>query len=254
MQDSQTTPTAVVEKLPEQVRSEIDQISELLLGKEAAPPAIRDDDVAPEKDPEAVVPDAPEKEAIDYGMKVPMTGGDPVTLGELKDAYQAQAATRLDLQERENKVFQASEEARTLLSYIQDLPPHVLEAAKQDAARDFQRETAVLTDSIPELKTQAGAREVKDRLYSLAAEYGVPKHLVDGIKDATTIKMMHDYALLKQAVKNSRANIKPLRSDTAKAVRTTSTSTSETDAAIARAKQTRSQHDQITAIDKLLRA
>ena len=227
---------------------EIEQISALLRGDTGESPAV--EAASPEKEPEAA--QQPEKAAIDYELKVPIAGGDPVTLGALKDAYQAQATHKMDLIDRENKLMAASEQTKLLMSYIREMPPHVLEAAKMEAATDYQREMSTLQEFIPEMRTEHGARQVKSALYGLADEYGVPHRTVDSISDAVTIKMMHDYATLKQAVKEARMTVKPLRSDPPRAQRPSATTQSAADEAIARAKNG-SQADKLRAIDQLLR-
>jgi hypothetical protein len=86
----------------------------------------------------------------------------------------------------------------------------------------------------------------------LAAEYGVPQRTIDSISDAVTIKMMHDYAKLKAAVKAAKADVKPLRSDSPKAQRTSATPISAQDKLMQQAK-IGSQSDKLAAISALIR-
>lgn len=253
MQDSNTqTPS----------QSDLDEIAgvEALLSGE---PEKAPEPVAQEAaNPEAAAPEkeegdgnAPEKEQIDYELLVPITGGEPVKLGELKDAWQNQQSTKLELIERENAVVREREQANLLLSYIDQLPPHVVEAAKERAVVDFQRELAILHEAIPEARTPEGAKAMKESIYRLADEYGVPKQAIDQIKNAVTVKMMYDFARLKDSIKAAKANVKPLRSESANGrPGVPASSKSDIQGKIDRAKQTRNSADETAAVDALLRS
>jgi organic radical activating enzyme len=212
-------------------------------------------DTVQEQEPEKAeepVKVAEKPDTLDYSIKVPITGGEPVTLGELKDAYQSTQAATLELVERENKVMSQLEKAQTLLSYISELPPHIVEAAKAEVTQDYESQMTKLGNILPDVKTAEGTRQVRAALYTLGEEYGIPNRVVDGIKDALTIKMMYDYARLKQSVKAARDNVKPLRSESPRAG--SASKQSETDLLISKAKTTRSDADQLKAIDALLRS
>jgi len=210
------------------------------------------DEPPPEKE-EATAEEQAEEAKLDYGMKVPITGSEPVTLGELKDAWQNRQTAMLEITDRENAVLRETEKAQTLLSYIDQLPPHIADAAKAQAATDYQREMQALVTILPEAKTTEGIRHIRDGLYALAEEYGLSKRDVDGVKHAVTIKMMHDFARLKQSIREAKQNVKPLRSDTPKAAQA-SINTNATQALIAKAKQSRNVSDEVAAIDALLRS
>ena len=220
---------------------------------------------APEKDetPEAVTAepekaedgnDAPEKDAIDYGMQVPITGGEPVTLGELKDLYQNQNAAKLELIERENSVLRQLEKSSMLLQYVDQLPDHIKQAAQQQAVVDYQQQMSILMDTIPEARTPEGAQAMRAAIYGLAAEYGVARRDVDQIKNAVTIKMMHDFARLKAGIKAAKDNVKPLRSTDPKAAQGVVKPTSELQQLTAQAKRTRNPQDEAAAVAALLRS
>jgi len=247
--------------IPEAEVDELDAIAGLLTGQpEKAEPDAPEKDTAegvtadtPEK-VEGSEPDAAEKHDIDYGLKVPITGGEPVTLGELKDLYQNQQTAKLELIERENEVLRQHEKTSMLLSYVDSLPEHVRAAAAQQAVADYQQQMAILTDLIPETRTPEGVKGMKDAIYSLAAEYGVARRDVDQIKHAVTIKMMHDFARLKQSIKAAKDNVKPLRSASPAGVKQSIVSQSETERLVAKAKQTRNSGDEATAVAALLRS
>jgi hypothetical protein len=247
--------TTILAAEPEVVQDDLATIDALIRG---GPEKAAAD--TPEKETsdlqEAPVP-TPEKEAapavseVNYDQMIPITGGEPVKLGELKDAWQNRQSASLELIDRENEVLRVTEKAQLLLSYVNALPPEIAEAAQAEAARDYERETTRLHSSIPETKTPEGFRAVREKLYELVAEYGLPKQAVDTIKDATTIKMMHDFARLKASVKAARDNVKPLRADNTRAQH--ASTQSEIDVLMAKARQSRSGDDQLKAIDSLLR-
>lgn len=247
--------TTILAPEPEVVTDDLAAIDALIRGEPEKAAAD-----APEKESSdlqeapALTPEkeaAPEVHEVNYDQMIPITGGEPVSLGALKDAYQQRQSSNLELIDRENKVLRDMEKQQMLLSYVQQLPPHIAEAAQAEAARDYEREMNLLHTSIPEAKTPEGFRAVRDSLYSLAKEYGLPTQAVDSIKDAVTIKMMHDYARLKQSVKAARDNVKPLRAENVKGQ--SASRQSDTDVLMAKARQSRSGEDQLRAIDSLLR-
>jgi hypothetical protein len=246
--------------MPEDQIDEIEAVAGLLMGK----PEKAEETTAPEKDeagdtnadtPEKVEgseAEAPEKDGLDYGMKVPITGGDPVTLGDLKDAYQNQKTAQLELIERENSVLRDREQANMLLSYVADLPEHIKQAAAQQAVVDYRQQMAILTEAIPEARTPEGAAHMKDVIYALTAEYGVARRDVDQIKNAVTVKMLYDFARLRADIRAAKANVKPLRSAEVKGQ--SAKTESETQQLISKAKQTRNSQDEASAVAALLRS
>jgi hypothetical protein len=207
----------------------------------------------PEKE-EATAEEQAEDAKLDYGMKVPMTDGEPVTLGELKDAYQSRQAAMLELTGRENDILRETEKAQMLLAYVADLPPHIRDAAKANAVADYQREMQLLVTIVPESKTPEGVNAMRTAIYGLAAEYGVPKRDIDQVKHAVTIKMMYDFARLKQSIRAAKDNVKPLRSADPKAAVGISKPTSELQRLTAQAQRSRNPQDEAAAVAALLRS
>jgi hypothetical protein len=205
---------------------------------------------APETEAEAAAPAA--EKAIDYSMEVPIANGEALTLGELKDFYQANAKSSAELIERENAILRQREEASMLLSYVADLPEHVRAAASQKMVADYKAEMALLVEIVPELKVPEKAVGVKQAIYDIAAEYGVPRREIDQIKNAVTVKMLYDFARLKAEIKAAKQNVKPLRAASPKAV--SAVSQSNTQALAARAKQSRNSADEAKAVAALLTA
>jgi small-conductance mechanosensitive channel len=230
---------------------EIEQITSLLSGEE---PEKAPEAAEPEKEEEAATEEAAEESALDYGMEVPMTNGEKVTLGKLKDAWQARDTAMLEMTERENSVLRETEKAVQLLQYVEQLPPELRAQAAKQADLDYQREMKTLATILPEATKPEGAAEIREGLYALADEYGLPRGSVDQIKSAVTIKMMWDFARLKASIKAAKANVKPLRADSPKAVAGVPASKSDLQAAIDKAKHSRNTQDEAKAIDALLRS
>lgn len=243
----------------EVITEELEQVMGLLSPEKAEVPPepekaeTEGDEPHPEKD-EATEEEQAEHAKLDYGLKVPMTDGEPVTLGELKDAWQNRQSAMLELTNRENDVLRETEKAQMLLSYVEDLPPHIREAAKANAVADYQREMQLLVTIVPETKTPEGVNAMRTAIYGLAAEYGVPKRDIDQVKHAVTIKMMYDFARLKQSIRAAKENVKPLRSTEPKAEAGINKPTSELQRLTAQAKQSRRPQDEAAAVAALLRS
>lgn len=233
-----------------------DMIASLLMGEEveekpvAAPEmdAATDQADEPEK-AEEVSAEEPEKDELDYGMKVPITGGEPVTLGELKDAWQNKQAALQEIQDRENTVLRKSQDIEQLLSFVEQLPAGALETAQQRRQQMYQAEMQKLTTAIPALATAEGAREVVATLAEVAKDYGISEAELKMVMDSRYIKWMYDAARQAKAVREARSNVKPLRAEQPKAQSTSKTS--EIDVLMAKAKSG-GESDQLAAISALI--
>jgi len=230
---------------PEPVLPEIDQISQLIMGDEPQ--------AEPEAEPEQEAAPEPVKPSIDYAQEVPLQSGDKVTLGELKDYYQAQASATLELQEREQSLTKQRGDIEHLLSTLQALPPEIVAKAQDDIKAQLQTEHVRMLEAIPAWKDQAAFEKGRGAIHALAAEYGVER-IIGQVSDHRLVKMLHDYATLKAAVKAAGSNVKPIRSSDPKARAASPNSASgETEALIQKAKQTGQSADRMAAISKLIR-
>ena len=209
---------------------------------------------APEKGEQEAVPQEAEKPAIDYSMKVPITGGEPVELGKLKDLWQDQQAERLKVIEQQNEVIRLREQADNILSYVRELPPQIAEQAKADAISSYKREMEKLQLAIPDIKTEAGMNALKGDLFKLADEYGAPHHEMAAVSKSWAVKMMHDYIKLKNSIKAAKEQVKPLRDEKPKAVQAKPGHQSELQQRIAQAKHTGNTSDEAVAVAALLRS
>jgi len=206
----------------------------------------------PEKDEPAAEVE-PEK-AIDYGMKIPITGAEPVTLGELKDLWQNQAQAKLDLIEERNEFVRTKVQSEILINFMESLPPQMIQLAQQRAAESYQKQMQNLADRVPEVKQQAGLDALRQDLVSLAKEYAAPPEEVGSVQFAWAIHMMRDLARYKQAIKDAKATVRPIRSETPRAAQAVPQQTNPIQKAIDRAKQSRNSSDEAAAVDAILRS
>jgi hypothetical protein len=246
--------------MPESTENE--QIASLL-GGEPEPEKAELPEKA-EEEPEAAEPETEESVAteetteqagLDYGMEVPMSSGEKVTLGALKDAWQARESAVLELTERENGVLREAERAVRLLQHVSMLPPEARQAAAERADAEYRRELELVGVSMPEARTPEGEKKIREDLFSLDDEYGLKRGVTESrIKHASILKQLRDYARLKASIKEARANVKPLRAESLKAAQGVAASKSDLQVAIDKAKSSKNTNDEAKAIDALLRS
>ena len=178
-----------------------------------------------------------------------MTDGSKVPLGELKDHYQSYQAKLGELISRENETVKQRNEVNDLLGYVQNLPPELVAQVKQQQQHYMEREHSRMLDAIPEFKDATQFKVAKDAIFALGDEYGVTD-VFQNVSNHRVIKMLHDFARLKQGIAAARAGVKPVRAPDPKSTKPKPTST--LDAVTAKAKQTGAKADQIAAVNLLL--
>lgn len=241
-------------------RTQLEQIDDLLQGKP----------VTPEKAPAAPEPggDAnkgeqqqqPESEAetteeedtsgIDYGKEVPLSNGEKMSIGALKDFYQGHAQRELAMVERENRVMGQYAELQEMSQYLQ-LPEGARERIAQQQGQYLREQHTAMLEAIPEWKDQAVFERSRGQIFELGKEYGVD---LSRVTDHRVVKMLHDYAKLRGQIKAAKINTKPVKSSDPKSpVQAPANKGGELQQRIDRAKQTGNMADQILAVDALLR-
>lgn len=188
----------------------------------------------------------PEAEKF-YAQEVKLSNGQTMTVGELKDMAQEFDSRTLSLIERETAVVKQYHELQEMAGYL-NLPEGVKEAIAQQQAAYLSGQHDLMLKAIPEWTDRAAFEKGRAAIHELGQEYGVD---LSRVTDHKVVKMLHDYARLKAAVKQARENVKPIRTPEPKgkpAVRTSATQT-----AIDRAKQTGSEADKTRAVEALLR-
>lgn len=253
-----TEPTPPVAQ-PADTRSAEERVEELLFpqnkpetarpdaeaGGDAKPASEQD----PDKDPETGAEEGEEPAGIDYKQQIPLSNGEKVTLGELKDFYQQQDAKLADLIDRENKVMQQYSELQELGQYLQ-LPPEKRQQIAQQQAEHLQQQHGLMLAAIPEWKDQAVFEKSRMAIFDLGKEYGVD---LTQVTDHKVVKMLHDFARLKGAVKAVKGQVKQVRTPEPKAVAIKPQQGAELATAISTAKKTRNEADQVKAVEMLLR-
>jgi len=262
MSDLNGTTQALTEQQPANhaaaALTELEQVENLLSGKalpetapEAAPGGDPAAEAASEEDPQGE-PETAEAEAgaVDYAQEIPLSNGTKVTLGELKDFYQAQDARTVELIERENKVMIQYAELQEMGQYLQ-LPPEVRAGIEQRQAQHLQQEHGLMLAAIPEFRDQGAFEKGRVAIFDLGKEYGVD---LTQVTNHRIVKMLHDFSRLKSAIKTAKANVKQVKAPEPKAkVPVPTTKATDLSNAMTRAKQTGNQADALQAVDMLLR-
>lgn len=236
------------------------KVADLLSGKEPekAPPvpeAGGDAETGAEAtaEPEAEQAAGEEEEkpdGVDYKQSVPLSDGTKITLGELKDHYQAHAANLTALIERENQVMAKHSELQELAQYL-NLPPELREQISQQQRAHLQAQHGLMIGAIPEWKDAAAFEKGRAAIFDLGKEYGVDLGMVT---DHKVVKMLHDFARLRSAIKTAKANVKPVKAqDVRSAPGKVPGGNPDLQSAIQTAKRTGNHNDQVAAVDLLLR-
>lgn len=237
--------------------SELEQVENLLSGKKPEtvpdtapgrePAAAKESDADADADPETDNPDAA---TVDYTQEIPLSNGQKMTLGELKDFYQAHDAKVVDLIERENKVMSQYRELQELGQYL-NLPPEERQKIQQQQSQYLHTQHGLMLEAIPEWKDQAAFEKGRLAIFDLGKEYGVD---LSQVADHAVVKMLHDFSRLKAAIKNAKATVKPVKTPEPKAkVPPPRTRSTELSNAVDTAKRTGNIADQTRAVDMLLK-
>ena len=235
-------------------QDKIEQISDLLMGKElpAEEPTAAEQTGDSETEEEAEAAPEPEKDesGIDYAKEVPLRDGTKVTLGELKDHYQDRQARILETQERENALNTRMQELTDLAQYVQ-LPPQQMEVIKARQEQYLTQQHQLMLQAMPELNDKAAFTKVKQGIMGLASEYGV-QDIVAQVSDHRVVKLLKDFVELRDSIKAAKDNVKPLRSSEPKAVNKPAGKPDAAAQAALRAATTHKMGDQIAAISALI--
>lgn len=250
------TPAPDVEPTPD-TRTAEERVADLLSGKpEKAQPSAEagGDAEAADESPEA----APETEqaeeeheaapTLDYKQEVPLSNGEKITIGELKDHYQQHEQKLVELIDRENRVMAQASELNELSQYLQ-LPPEVREQLAAQQRQHLQAQHGLMIGAIPEWQDAAAFEKGRAAIFALGQEYGVD---LSKVADHKVVKMLHDFARLKGAMKTAKASVKPVRQQEPRPVRGSAAQTGHLQAAIDTAKRTQNHADQVRAVDLLL--
>lgn len=241
--------------------SPAEQIENLLSGKPKQPekaqdaadpggdPNTADAAAKPEQQPEGA--DATDDESgIDYAQEVPLSSGEKLSVGELKDFYQDFAARQLDLVERENSLMTRRTELEEVAGYLQ-LPPEVQQRIQQQQGQYLREQHGQMLEAIPEWKDQKVFEQARGQIFELGKEYGVD---LSRVADHRVVKMLNDYAKLRASIRTAKANVKQMKTSDPKAPKVQQNGrNTDYDNAKARALHSGNIEDQVAAVDMLLR-
>ncbi len=235
----------------EPIKDTLDELSAVEAILNPAPEKVQD--TAPGGDPKAEDPGqetGPEAVAIDYEQEIPLSSGTKVKLGELKDFYQAQDQKVAELIERENAMLAKAAEVNDYLELLEQIPEAQKAQIRQQQEQLLMTEHKLMLDAIPEWKDQGQFAAGKERIFNLAREYGIQQHL-ERVSDHRILKMLNDYARMREAVKAAREKVAPAKAPDPKGKQ--SAPKPQLAGLVQKAKQTGSEADQMAAINTLLR-
>ncbi len=240
----------------------LDDVAELLADKDT-PPATPPAGDPPADDTLAALAEAQGVKVEDlYKLTIPMRdGGEPVTLGDLKD--RAAKAQNLDLlsveiedrrTEFENSMIRARQELSEVVSLLPEVPPALIERARAAHLENVDRERAALLVVKPEWADEGTFRRAQDDILEAVADYGFRRSDLDLVIDHRLTKLLHDFAGLKKRVAAANARVKEIRDAQPKGGKRVSEEKqrrTRRDAAAERAK-TGSTGDKVAAVGNLL--
>jgi hypothetical protein len=143
-----------------------------------------------------------------YDVQIPMKGGDPVTLGELKDNYQEfgpvaeqrkQVEASKDQYERD--VLATRRQIDAMRSVAQTPQQQAMLKQMMDAASTYQEGWAkdqekLVLEAVPEWKDADERAKDRDAIFALGREYGFSEAEMQYTQDARTLKMLKRHVLL----------------------------------------------------------
>lgn len=244
--------TPVSEQKPVSEQEQLQLIDDLFIPKVETPAD------EPESERELEEGEIPEGESledtskIDYELEVPIVNGEKLTVGALKDYYQANQKNQTDLLDRENSLMRQKQEIEHLSQYLGVVPPEVIQQAKAKMQETVKQEFQQMLDVIPTWKDAVEFNKGRDAIYDLAKNYGLERD-IGQVVDHRVIKLLFDFSRLRGDIVAAKETVKPLRSanDPKGKVAKPLSSQEKQQQLFAKAKQGSNQ-DRLKAIDSLL--
>jgi hypothetical protein len=187
---------------------------------------------------------------VDYNIEVPLVNGEKMTVGKLKDYYQANQKQATDFIERENSVLRHLEEVNRLTQYLDVIPPEVKQQAALEMQHTIKQEFTRMLDVIPQWKDAVEFNKGKDSIYTLAKEYGLERD-IGQVSDHRVIKLLYDYSRIRDNLQAAK-EMKPMK-QTQQGGKTKApvTKADQQAALINRAKSSHSHNAELDAINSL---
>lgn len=233
--------------------NELEQIEQVLAGTQESTPATIEEDVElVESETESAVVEEEEVQ-VDYEMMVPMVNGEPLSIGQLKDAYQASQRFDAAIIERENSIMKQLDELSNLSQYLDVVPPEVKERAVAEMKQVVRDEFNLMIDAIPQWKDAVEFSKGKNAVYELAQEYGIEKDL-GKVTNHKVIKLLYDFARIKEGIAAAK-ELKPQANTNASGgkPKVAMTKAQQEQQLINKARQSGKGNDEVAAINNLLR-
>ena len=196
-----------------------------------------------------------------YKVKIGLSDGEQMTLGQMKD--RVQALTDLDTEKQqltkqqidyENQRLKERAEVTALLSKVQHaITPEMVEQTRAERDQLIARERQALLEAVPEWRDAETYTRDRTALVEFVADYGVSEAEFSNITDHRLVKVLRDAHKLKQSLSSANAEAKKLRS-VHKASKPTNAvkSVSTTTQLINKAKASRNNDDKIRAAVALI--
>jgi len=160
-----------------------------------------------EDEPEEVEePEAEPEPELDYDqeIEVPMAYGmEKMTIGQLKDIAQDQHLEAQRIIKQQNELNLERAKLRDISSAFGITTPEAEAAVERYRQDQLPRETERMMQAIPEWEDNAVLTRDTGLMVDLAKEYGVSAEEIGGIYDHRHIRILRDYAILKQKLEGA---------------------------------------------------
>lgn len=154
-----------------------------------------------------------------YDLQVHMPDGhEPVTLGALRD--KAVGAIRVDEQRQtlddqrtafENEQIRARQELQEVVNLLPELPPGLVQKAKEAHVAHVDADRAALLMIKPEWADPVVFRAAQDEILAAVSDYGYKRSDLDLVIDHRLTKLLHDFAGMKKRIDAANARLKQVR-------------------------------------------
>ena len=196
-----------------------------------------------------------------YKVKIGLSDGEQMTLGQMKD--KVQSLTDLDGEKQqltqqkidfENLMLRERNEVSAILEKVAHaVTPEMVEQTRVERDQHIAQERTKLLEAVPDWQDAEKYQADREAIVELAKEYSVTEAEVAQTNDHRLVKMMRDFVELKKLVGSANAEAKKLRSapkgaKPGKPVK----ATSSLDTLIKQAKATNRMDEKIPAMNAIL--
>ena len=271
MAELEAVPDSITQDAPEPA-GELAEISALIAGDSPEPEQVVSDDVAAaEPEPAELETEPPDPDiddaaaeplAVDYDQIVPMPdGAEPLTIGALKDHYQATVDHNQEREtweqhrmEQDNQQLVARATLNELAGLLGDVNPQALEFVQRQQQTNQAAEAQKLLQVFPEWADPDVKKAATPALVETMKAYGYSEQEFAFISDHRQIKALSDLARLRKAEQAGAAKRENIKAELPKSQK--SVTRKQTAAQAQRDKIKRAQNgteaDKLSAIGSLI--